>query len=50
MNIDRDLFAKLDTYPHIVVCWIDDDGYPLQTAAEFKNAALMFVYLIALMI
>ena len=37
MNIDRDLFAKLDTYPHIVVCWIDDDGYPLQTAAEFET-------------
>jgi len=39
MNIDRDLFAKLDTYPHIVVCWIADDGYPLQTAAAFETDA-----------
>lgn len=39
MKIDRDLFVKLETYPHIVVCWVDDDGYPLQTAAEFETDA-----------
>ncbi len=39
MNIDRDLFAKLATYPHIVVSWIGDDGYPVQTAAAFAADA-----------
>ncbi len=37
MNIDRDLFEKLDTFGHIVLSWVDDDGYPLQTAAEFTT-------------
>jgi 1,4-dihydroxy-2-naphthoate octaprenyltransferase len=27
--------AKLAAYPHIVLSWVDDDGYPLQTAAAF---------------
>lgn len=29
--------AKLGGYPHIVVSWIGDDGYPLQTAAKFRT-------------
>jgi 1,4-dihydroxy-2-naphthoate octaprenyltransferase len=39
VKIDRDLFAKLDMYSHVVLSWIDDDGYPLQTAAEFSTDA-----------
>ncbi|MEX1254146.1 MAG: prenyltransferase [Dehalococcoidia bacterium] len=39
MKIDRELFAKLDTYSHAVLSWIDDDGYPLQTAATFTTDA-----------
>ena len=37
--MDSDLFAKLAAYPHVVVSWIDDDGYPLQTAARFRADA-----------
>lgn len=36
MKIDRRLFDKLATYPHAVVSWTDDDGYPLQTPALFE--------------
>lgn len=31
--------AKLAGYPHVVVSWIGDDGYPLQTAATFRADA-----------
>ena len=34
--MDSDLFARLSAYPHVVVAWIDDEGYPLQTAARFR--------------
>lgn len=37
--MDSDLFAKLSAYPHVVVSWIDDDGYPVQTAARFRADA-----------
>ncbi len=37
MAIDGALFRKLDTYPHIVLTWVDDDGYPNQTAAAFHT-------------
>jgi 1,4-dihydroxy-2-naphthoate octaprenyltransferase len=36
MQIDRTLFEKLAAYPHVVVSWVDDDGYPTQTAASFE--------------
>ncbi|MDP3773493.1 MAG: UbiA family prenyltransferase, partial [Gemmatimonadales bacterium] len=39
MKIDRELFARLDAYPHVVVSWVDDDGYPLQTPATFRTDA-----------
>jgi 1,4-dihydroxy-2-naphthoate octaprenyltransferase len=32
---DRDLLRKLATYPHLVVSWVGDDGYPAQTPADF---------------
>lgn len=31
--------AKLASYPHVVVSWIDDDGYPMQTPATFDAGA-----------
>ena len=34
MNIDRDLFQNLSTYSHVVISWVGDDGYPMQTAAS----------------
>jgi 1,4-dihydroxy-2-naphthoate octaprenyltransferase len=37
MTVNRELFARLDTYSHIVVSWLDDDGYPVQTAADFTT-------------
>lgn len=37
MNIDSALFAKLNGFPHIVLSWVDDDGYPTQTAATFRG-------------
>ena len=37
--MDSDLFVKLSAYPHIVVSWIDDDGYPVQTPAGFRADA-----------
>jgi 1,4-dihydroxy-2-naphthoate octaprenyltransferase len=39
MAIDAALFGKLDTYPHVVLTWVDDDGYPNQTAAAFRTDA-----------
>lgn len=30
---------KLAAYPHIVVSWVDDDGYPVQTPAMFEADA-----------
>jgi len=39
MRIDRALFEKLATYPHVVVSWVGDDGYPVQTAASFEADA-----------
>ena len=39
MKIDRTLFEKLATYSHVVVSWVDDDGYPVQTAAPFESHA-----------
>ncbi len=38
MNIDVAL-TKLSTYPHIVLTWIDDDGYPMQIPASFESDA-----------
>ncbi|MEX2246906.1 MAG: prenyltransferase [Dehalococcoidia bacterium] len=35
MDIDRTLFEKLAAYDHVVVSWVDDDGYPMQTPAHF---------------
>lgn len=31
-----ELLAKLATYQHVVVAWIGDDGYPVQTAVNFN--------------
>lgn len=36
MAMDRAVFEKLASYPHIVVSWLDDDGYPIQTPALFR--------------
>jgi 1,4-dihydroxy-2-naphthoate octaprenyltransferase len=32
-------FARLATYPHVVVSWIDDDGYPVSVATSFEADA-----------
>ena len=37
--MDSELFARLSGYPHVVVAWIDDEGYPVQTAARFRADA-----------
>lgn len=34
--MEPEVFAKLATYPHVVVSWVGDDGYPVQTAAQFQ--------------
>jgi len=34
--VNKDFLARLAVYPHVVVSWIDDDGYPVQTAAGFR--------------
>ena len=39
LGMDSDLFAKLSAYPHVVVCWIDDDGYPVQTRRPVRADA-----------
>jgi 1,4-dihydroxy-2-naphthoate octaprenyltransferase len=33
--IDRAVLEKLATYSHVVVSWIGDDGFPVQTPATF---------------
>lgn len=30
------VLAKLASYPHIVISWVGDDGYPVQTPANFS--------------
>lgn len=30
------LFSRLAQYPHLTVSWVADDGYPMQTPAEFS--------------
>jgi 1,4-dihydroxy-2-naphthoate polyprenyltransferase len=37
MKLDAVLFEKLGTYPHAVITWVDDDGYPCQTPALFRS-------------
>lgn len=34
--MEREVFAKLAAYPHVVVSWVDDSGYPMQTPARFS--------------
>lgn len=36
MKIDSHLFEKLGTYPHAILSWVGDDGYPAQTPATFE--------------
>jgi 1,4-dihydroxy-2-naphthoate octaprenyltransferase len=31
--------AKLAEYPHVVVAWVDDDGYPVSVATSFRTDA-----------
>ena len=38
-KIEAGHFAKLDTYPFVVVSWIDDAGYPLSVATSFETDA-----------
>jgi 1,4-dihydroxy-2-naphthoate octaprenyltransferase len=33
---ERALLEKLSTYTHVVVSWVGDDGYPVQTPANFS--------------
>ncbi len=33
-------FERLSTYPHVIVSWVDDDGYPTSVATSFKADAL----------
>ncbi len=37
MKVDHELFDKLGQYDRVVVCWVGDDGYPMQTAAGFRT-------------
>jgi 1,4-dihydroxy-2-naphthoate octaprenyltransferase len=32
-------FARLDGYPFVVVSWVDDDGYPVSVATDFRTDA-----------
>jgi 1,4-dihydroxy-2-naphthoate octaprenyltransferase len=34
-----DDFAKLDRYPFVIVSWVDDDGYPVSVATDFRTDA-----------
>lgn len=34
-----DDFARLDRYPFVVVSWVDDDGYPVSVATDFRTDA-----------
>jgi 1,4-dihydroxy-2-naphthoate octaprenyltransferase len=36
MKLDGALFDKLTAYPHLVVTWVDDGGYPVSVAATFR--------------
>jgi len=36
MSVDATSFQKLAQYPHAVVAWVSDDGYPVQTPALFS--------------
>ncbi len=37
MSAPRGALEKLAGYPHIVINWVGDDGYPMQTAAAFRS-------------
>ncbi|HEX2883942.1 MAG TPA: prenyltransferase [Candidatus Limnocylindria bacterium] len=32
-------FAQLGRYPHVIVSWVDDDGYPVSVATSFETDA-----------
>jgi 1,4-dihydroxy-2-naphthoate octaprenyltransferase len=34
--MSREALAKMQSYPHVVLSWVGDDGYPVQTPAYFK--------------
>ena len=34
-----DDFARLDAYPFVVVSWVDDEGYPVSVATDFRTDA-----------
>jgi 1,4-dihydroxy-2-naphthoate octaprenyltransferase len=34
--VSAEALAKLESYPHVVLSWVGDDGYPVQTPAHFK--------------
>lgn len=36
MDLSPDFLERLATYPRAVVCWVGDDGYPVQTPASFR--------------
>jgi 1,4-dihydroxy-2-naphthoate octaprenyltransferase len=36
MQIDRSLLERLGEYPHLVVTWVDDAGYPMSVATTFS--------------
>lgn len=40
-------FERLAAYPHVVVSWIDDDGYPISVATTFEADAGLGVVLLA---
>jgi 1,4-dihydroxy-2-naphthoate polyprenyltransferase len=35
--MDSALLERVSSYPHVVVSWIGDDGYPVQTRASFSR-------------
>ena len=35
-RIETEHFAKLAEYPFVVVSWVDDAGYPMSVATEFR--------------
>jgi 1,4-dihydroxy-2-naphthoate octaprenyltransferase len=36
MNVDGELLERLAAYPHLVVTWVDDAGYPVSVATTFR--------------
>jgi hypothetical protein len=34
--IDKEVLERLATFPYLVVSWVGDDGYPVQTPADFE--------------